>query len=73
LVTVEKIREIYFIDTVKFHLDTVSDLGYFVEIEAIDYQGILGKKNYLSSVIIIVIYWVFETKISLMLHTVIYY
>ncbi len=32
--TVEKDREIYFIGNVKFHLDTVKDLGTFVEIEA---------------------------------------
>lgn len=31
---VEKDREIYFIDNVKFHLDTVKDLGTFIEIEA---------------------------------------
>jgi len=35
LVTVDKQREIYFIDNVKFHLDKVNDLGEFVEIEAI--------------------------------------
>ncbi|PPK84791.1 putative adenylyl cyclase CyaB [Neolewinella xylanilytica] len=34
-VTVDKQREIYFIDNVKFHLDTVAGLGTFVEIEAI--------------------------------------
>ncbi len=35
LVTVDKQREIYFIGNVKFHLDTVEQLGTFVEIEAI--------------------------------------
>lgn len=35
LVVVDKKREIYFIDNVKFHLDTVKNLGEFVEIEAI--------------------------------------
>jgi len=35
LVVVDKQREIYFIDNVKFHIDTVKDLGTFVEIEAI--------------------------------------
>jgi predicted adenylyl cyclase CyaB len=35
LVTVDKQREIFFIDNVKFHLDKVRDLGEFVEIEAI--------------------------------------
>jgi len=33
-VTVKKQREIYFIDNVKFHLDTLDLLGSFVEIEA---------------------------------------
>jgi adenylate cyclase, class 2 len=42
LVTVDKQREIYFIDNVKFHLDTVKDLGEFVEIEAIG-NDILDK------------------------------
>ena len=41
-VVVDKQREIYFIDNVKFHLDTVKDLGNFVEIEAIDETGQLG-------------------------------
>ncbi|RZT93396.1 adenylate cyclase [Ancylomarina subtilis] len=31
---VEKDREIYFIENVKFHLDTVKNLGTFIEIEA---------------------------------------
>ncbi len=35
IVTVNKEREIYFIDNVKFHLDKVKDLGEFIEIEAI--------------------------------------
>lgn len=35
LVCVEKIRDIFFVDTVKIHLDTVPQLGKFVEIEAI--------------------------------------
>ena len=35
-IVVDKQREIYFIDNVKFHLDTVQGLGDFVEIEAID-------------------------------------
>jgi adenylate cyclase, class 2 len=34
LVTVDKHREIYFLDNVKFHIDTVEGLGGFVEIEA---------------------------------------
>ena len=33
-IVVEKKREIYFIDNVKFHIDYLSALGNFVEIEA---------------------------------------
>ena len=32
-ITVEKRREIYFLDNVKVHIDDVKGLGYFVEIE----------------------------------------
>ena len=39
LIVVDKKREIYFIDNVKFHIDTVKSLGTFVEIEA------LGKND----------------------------
>ncbi|MCX7918483.1 MAG: class IV adenylate cyclase [bacterium] len=42
LVVVDKQREIYFIDNVKFHIDTVKDLGTFIEIEAIDTDGKIG-------------------------------
>jgi adenylate cyclase, class 2 len=35
LVVVDKIREIYFIGNVKFHIDSVKELGTFIEIEAI--------------------------------------
>lgn len=35
LVVVEKKRNIYFIENVKFHIDNVSQLGRFIEIEAI--------------------------------------
>ncbi len=51
LCVVDKVREIYFIDNVKFHLDTVQGLGTFVEIEAIDesntldYEVILNQCN----------------------------
>jgi predicted adenylyl cyclase CyaB len=45
LVVVDKSREIYFIDNVKFHLDSVKDLGTFVEIEAIDAEGSIGKEK----------------------------
>lgn len=43
LAVVDKRREIYFIDNVKFHLDRVEGLGSFVEIEAIDEDGTLGE------------------------------
>ncbi len=36
LTIVDKEREIYFIDNVKFQLDTVKNLGTFIEIEASD-------------------------------------
>ncbi|MGZ4788836.1 MAG: class IV adenylate cyclase, partial [Terriglobales bacterium] len=35
LVTVDKLREIYFVDNVKVHLDEVAGLGQFLEVEAI--------------------------------------
>ena len=41
-VIVDKEREIYFIDNVKFHIDTVQDLGSFIEVEAIDNDGSIG-------------------------------
>jgi predicted adenylyl cyclase CyaB len=42
LAVVDKKREIYFLNNVKFHLDKVKHLGSFVEIEAIDYTGKIG-------------------------------
>lgn len=42
-VVVEKRREIYFIENVKFHIDRVMDLGSFVEIEAIGDQEAANK------------------------------
>lgn len=44
LVVVDKLREIYFIENVKFHVDVVKDLGTFMEIEAIDTGGIPKEK-----------------------------
>ena len=38
-VVVDKHREIFFIENVKFHIDSVVGLGSFVEIEAIDEDG----------------------------------
>ena len=42
---VDKRRRIYFIDNVKFHFDTVDGLGTFVEVEAIDKDGTMGKEK----------------------------
>lgn len=39
LVQVRKIRKIFFIDNVKFHIDEVEELGSFIEIEAINFQN----------------------------------
>lgn len=44
-IVVDKKREIYFIDNVKFHIDRVEDLGNFVEIEAIDTEGSIGEQR----------------------------
>src|SRR3989338_2654241 len=48
LVVVDKQREIYFIENVKFHIDTVKDLGTFMEIEAIDSDGTYSKEKLLE-------------------------
>jgi adenylate cyclase, class 2 len=48
LAVVDKYREIYFIDNVKFHLDSVVGLGTFVEIEAIDKDGSIGYDKLLE-------------------------
>ncbi len=48
LVVIDKKREIYFIDTIKFHLDDIKDLGHFIEIEAIDKYGDIGKEKLLE-------------------------
>lgn len=48
LIVVDKKREIYFIDNVKFHIDTVKNLGTFVEIEAIDKDGSIGPEKLLA-------------------------
>ena len=42
---IDKRRKIYFIDNVKFHFDTVQSLGTFVEVEAIDKDGSIGKEK----------------------------
>ncbi len=41
LMVVKKKREIYFIENVKFHIDTVPGLGHFMEIEAGNKTNIL--------------------------------
>jgi predicted adenylyl cyclase CyaB len=38
-VIVAKKRRIYFIENVKFHFDTIPELGTFVEVEALDENG----------------------------------
>ncbi len=48
LVVVDKKREIYVIDNVKFHIDEVENLGTFIEIEAIDKDGNIGKDKLLK-------------------------
>lgn len=48
LIVVDKRREIYFINNVKFHLDTVTDLGCFVEIEAINTEENIRKEKLLE-------------------------
>lgn len=42
---VDKQRKIYFIENVKFHFDTVNNLGNFIEVEAIDEDGSIGKEK----------------------------
>lgn len=42
LVVIEKKREMYFIDNLKFHIDSVDRLGSLIEIEAIDTTGTIG-------------------------------
>lgn len=44
-VVVDKLRDIYFVDNVKFHLDKVDKLGSFIEVEAIDYEGKIGREK----------------------------
>ena len=45
LVVVEKKREIYLIDNIKFHIDIVKGLGTFVEIEATDRDGCIEENK----------------------------
>ena len=48
VVEVDKLRRILWIDNVKFHVDEVQGLGAFVEIEAIDSTGEIGKVSLLA-------------------------
>jgi predicted adenylyl cyclase CyaB len=48
LVTVDKKRNIYFAGNVKIHLDVVAELGSFVEIEARDVDGTIGRPKLLQ-------------------------
>ena len=47
-VIVDKLRHIYFIDNVKFHVDEVKGLGTFMEIEAINTTGEFTDKQLLT-------------------------
>ena len=42
---VDKRRKIYFIENIKFHFDTVEGIGTFIEVEAIDKNGNIGKEK----------------------------
>jgi adenylate cyclase, class 2 len=44
-VVVDKMRKIFFVDHVKFHIDQVQNLGSFIEIEAIDNDGSISKET----------------------------
>jgi predicted adenylyl cyclase CyaB len=48
LSVIDKHREFYFINNVKFHLDSVVGLGTFVEIEAVDKEGTIGNEKLLE-------------------------
>jgi adenylate cyclase, class 2 len=48
LVVIDKIREIYFIENVKFHIDVVKGLGSFLEIEVMETNLATDKKELLA-------------------------
>ena len=48
LVIVDKKRDIYYINNVKFHLDIIKNLGKFFEIEALDNRRNISKKKLLK-------------------------
>ena len=45
LIQVNKIREIYFIGNVKFHIDKIKNLGNFVEIEASSRENLISEEK----------------------------
>lgn len=45
LVVVDKLRDVYRIDNVKFHIDEVKNLGSFVEIEAQSFEGNIDERK----------------------------
>ena len=47
-VVVDKMRKIFFINNVKFHIDQIEGLGSFVEIEAIGEQGKSDEEDLLN-------------------------
>lgn len=44
-IIVEKRRRIWFVENVKFHFDSVKELGEFVEVEAIDKDGSIAVER----------------------------
>ncbi len=48
IAVVDKKRAIFFIDNVKFHIDRLAEMGTFLEIEAIDRTGKLGREKLLA-------------------------
>ena len=48
LVVIDKIREIYFIENAKFHIDVVKGLGSFLEIEVMETNLATDKKELLA-------------------------
>ena len=47
IAVVKKKRELFTLDNVKFHLDTVAKLGTFIEIEAQDTDGLIDRTTLL--------------------------
>jgi predicted adenylyl cyclase CyaB len=55
LAVVDKRRRIYYLENVKFHFDSVQELGYFIEVEALNEGGgvpldkLIGQCQYYTS------------------------